>query len=122
MGKIYAVRNGRSCGLFYSWPECQKQIKGFSNAEYKSFQTLDEASAYLSRKDIVEEKQDENTLCAYVDGSFDIKTGRYGCGVVLLYKGEIKTLSKAGNDPTLASMRNVAGEITASEMAIHHAL
>lgn len=122
MGKIYAVRNGRSCGLFYSWPECQKQIKGFSNAEYKSFQTLDEASAYLSRKDIVEEKQDENTLCAYVDGSFDIKTGRYGCGVVLLYKGEIKTLSKAGNDPTLASMRNVAGEITASEMAMHHAL
>ncbi len=122
MGKIYAVRNGRSCGLFYSWTECQKQIKGFSNAEYKSFQTLDEATAYLNRKDIAEPEHDENTLCAYVDGSFDVKTGRYGCGVVLLYNGEIKTMNKAGDDQTLASMRNVAGEITASEMAMHYAL
>ena len=122
MGKIYAVRNGRSCGLFYSWTECQKQIKGFSNAEYKSFQTLDEAAAYLNRKDTAEPEHDENTLCAYVDGSFDVKTGRYGCGVVLLYNGEIKTMNKAGDDQTLASMRNVAGEITASEMAMHYAL
>ena len=122
MGKIYAVRNGRSCGLFYSWTECQKQIKGFSNAEYKSFQTLDEAAAYLNQKDTAEPEHDENTLCAYVDGSFDVKTGRYGCGVVLLYNGEIKTMNKAGDDQTLASMRNVAGEITASEMAMHYAL
>ena len=41
--KIYAVRKGHKTGLFYTWDECKKQVNGFSGAEYKSFQTLDEA-------------------------------------------------------------------------------
>ena len=40
--KIYAVRKGHKTGLFYTWDECKKQVNGFSGAEYKSFQTLDE--------------------------------------------------------------------------------
>ena len=39
---------GAKSGLFYSWPACQEQIKGYSGAEYKSFKTEQEASAYLA--------------------------------------------------------------------------
>ena len=48
--KIYAVRKGHKTGLFYTWDECKKQVNGFSGAEYKSFQTLDEAYEYMGVK------------------------------------------------------------------------
>lgn len=31
--KFYAVNNGRDPGVYYSWPDCQKQITGFKNAQ-----------------------------------------------------------------------------------------
>ena len=47
MGKVYAVRKGRSPGLYHTWSECERQVKGFSGAQYKSFATLAEAKEYL---------------------------------------------------------------------------
>ena len=35
--KYYAVRKGREIGIFTDWSECEKQIKGYSGAEFKSF-------------------------------------------------------------------------------------
>ena len=47
--KYYVVWKGRETGIFTSWAECEKQVKGFVNAEYKAFGTLKEAeSAYQS--------------------------------------------------------------------------
>ena len=37
--KFYVVWNGRKKGVFDSWDECQKQIKDFPGAVYKSFPT-----------------------------------------------------------------------------------
>ena len=37
--KFYAVRNGRKTGIFLTWEECEQQVKGFKDAEYKSFST-----------------------------------------------------------------------------------
>ncbi|ESO05691.1 hypothetical protein HELRODRAFT_156844 [Helobdella robusta] len=48
---IYAVRVGRTKGLFSSWQtraECEKQVKGFPNAKYKKFPTEAEANAFLN--------------------------------------------------------------------------
>lgn len=41
--KFYVVWEGHSPGVFRSWDECQKQIVGFSNARYKSFDSLAKA-------------------------------------------------------------------------------
>lgn len=47
--KYYVVWNGRKPGIFTSWAECEKQVKGFAAAQYKSFETLKEAEdAYRS--------------------------------------------------------------------------
>lgn len=54
--KVYAVKRGRSTGLFNSWPMCQKQVAGFPGAVYKGFATAAEAMRWLSGVSDAEEK------------------------------------------------------------------
>ena len=44
--KFYAVRKGRTLGIFDNWEDCERQVKGIAS-EFKSFSTLEEAKAYL---------------------------------------------------------------------------
>ena len=44
---FYAVRRGRSVGMFYSWSECQDSVYGFPGALYRGFVRRDDAEAYL---------------------------------------------------------------------------
>lgn len=129
--KTYAVRRGRKTGLFQTWPDCQKQIIGFSGAEYKSFKTLAEAEEYLAGA--VKERSNEKfttddsnksakVMVAYVDGSYDVKTHQYGSGVVILWKGEKQSFSFKGDTLALADMRNVAGEIVGAQKAMEFAV
>jgi ribonuclease HI len=47
--KYYVVWKGRKPGIFTTWPEAEKQVKGFAGAQYKSFGSLREArTAYQS--------------------------------------------------------------------------
>ena len=41
--KFYVVWEGNETGIFNTWKECQKHIKGYGGAKYKSFPTLREA-------------------------------------------------------------------------------
>ena len=111
--KFYAVRKGRQTGIFYSWPQCQNQINGYSGAEYKSFKTEDEAKNYLAGEEKTNKMEctPENTAVAYVDGSYHVGTGEYSYGAVFRYQGEEHEFSEKGQDMSLADMRNVAGEI-----------
>lgn len=43
MAKFYVVWKGRKTGIFASWEECEAQVKGFTGAEYKSFNSRDAA-------------------------------------------------------------------------------
>jgi hypothetical protein len=45
--KVYAVRKGFVCGLFYTWEACEKAVKGYSGAKFKSFKTKEDALHYL---------------------------------------------------------------------------
>lgn len=122
MRKIYAVRNGRTCGLFDTWEDCKAQVHGFAGAEYKSFTQKEEAMAYLNHESLPAPSKKTEELQAYVDGSFDVKTSRFGCGVVLLYQGKQIEKSYSFSNADLVEMRNVAGEITAATLAIQYAL
>lgn len=47
--KYYVVWQGRKPGIFTTWAECEKQVKGFAAAQFKAFDSLKEAeSAYRS--------------------------------------------------------------------------
>lgn len=50
--KYYVVWKGRKTGVFTTWAECEKQVKGFVGAQYKSFEKETEAdAAYLAKYD-----------------------------------------------------------------------
>lgn len=133
--KIYAVRKGKTTGIFYSWDECSASVNGYPGAEYKSFTTKEEANSYLGNSfavQIEEEKKDqkntalhgtESTLTAYVDGSFDPSIGKYAFGCILLTPdGKIIRESGNGQDPESLAIRNVAGEMLGAMYAVQWAI
>lgn len=122
MGKYYAVKNGYHIGIYNTWEECRKEVSGYSGAEYKSFSKLEDARAYMGINEQLslfdEIKTEPNTAVAYVDGSYNIQSHLFGCGVVIFWNGEEHTISRAFDDPELALMRNVAGEIEGAKLAM----
>lgn len=129
---VYAVRKGKRTGIFNSWTECEKQVKGYSGAEFKKFKTETEAFEYINGSNdnnnekgvcgVAEVNASNSEVIAYVDGSYDNKTHQYSSGVVILYKDEKITMSELGDNKELADMRNVAGEIKGAEIAMEFAL
>lgn len=127
--KVYAVRKGRTTGLFMSWDDCRAQVDGFAGAEYKSFADPAEAMAYLGLTDREGSSAEvfPEGVRAYVDGSYDSSSGRFSCGVVIVEtdaKGNSETteLNAAFDDEEAAKQRNVAGEIMGSKLAIDHCM
>ncbi len=47
--KYYAVKRGKTPGIYLTWEDCRSQISGFSGAVYKGFETLEEAGAFLQQ-------------------------------------------------------------------------
>ncbi|KAH8073290.1 PIF1-like helicase [Aureococcus anophagefferens] len=41
--KRYVVTRGRQTGIFDTWEDCERQVKGFSGAQYKSYATQEDA-------------------------------------------------------------------------------
>lgn len=48
--KFYVVWFGNPTGIFTSWEECQRSIKGVKGAQYKSFDTFSDAKIAYSRE------------------------------------------------------------------------
>ncbi|MCH3904938.1 MAG: ribonuclease H family protein [Lactobacillus sp.] len=46
--KLYAVKRGRIPGVYRTWDAAEKQVKGFAGAEYKSFDKVTDAAAYMN--------------------------------------------------------------------------
>lgn len=118
--KYYAVRKGRKTGIFDTWDECKAQVTGYSSAEYKSFTQKEEAEQFvlgdekrieIDEKGDTEAKEGYTLIKAYVDGSFDRRTRRYGGGAIILVGNEEIEISEMGNERELVSMHNVAGEL-----------
>ena len=127
--KFYAVRSGRKIGIFNNWIECEKSIKGYSGAEYKSFSNYKDAKKYLNGDDIQinnsNPKIDQlknNEMIAYVDGSYDSNTNYYSYGVVTFFNGNKSSFSDKDNSKNTIKMQNVAGELEGAKFALNKAL
>lgn len=121
--KYYAVRKGLTPGIYLSWADCQKNISGFSGAEYKGFETIGEAEEFLKYgQDGTERAAQEPEAVAYVDGSYNVATKEYACGVVMFYGERTEYFSRKFSDAERAKMRNVAGEIEGSMCAMNYCL
>jgi len=54
MANYYAVKEGIIPGVYNTWEECEKQIKGFSGAKHKKFTNYDDALEFAG---IIGDKQ-----------------------------------------------------------------
>lgn len=148
--KYYAVKKGKTPGIYMTWDDCKAQVDGFSGAIYKSFGSIAEAAEFLGEgyENVAGSKNEqmileaelselENTkettkverrknvtseteAVAYVDGSYNVLTEEYACGVVLFSNGEEIHISEKGEDDSVRSMRNVAGEILGAKRAMEY--
>lgn len=48
MAYYYAIKIGENPGIYGSWAECEKQVKGYPNAQFKKWKTREEAEAYIN--------------------------------------------------------------------------
>lgn len=127
--KFYGVKVGRVPGVYDNWDACKAQVSGFSGAEYKSFSDKSDARAYVDGKEqtVADQKESgyKNFTCdkpyAFIDGSFNEKTGVYGYGGFLCANGKNYKLQGSDNNLEMASMRNVAGEIKGAIAAVQKA-
>lgn len=139
--KVYAVKNGRKTGLFYSWPECQEQIKGFKGALFKGFPSEEAAQEYLNAdsenedhkhgKSVEEElaltdkySSDPSFIVVYTDGSNTTIEGklRYSYGLVVVENNKIiHEDCAAGENEEATKLRNVAGELSGVMKALLYA-
>ena len=130
--KYYAVRVGKTSGIYETWASCEANVKGVPGAIFKSFPTREEAQAFISShscddkpKQIHQPNIDnqEPTDCfAFVDGSFNSATNVYGYGGFLIEHGNRHSITGSGDDPEMASMRNVAGELLGAMRAMELAV
>lgn len=128
--KYYAVRRGSITGIFETWEECRASVSGYPGAEYKSFKTRQEASAYLGDDAVLQpegtapflEEESDGPVKIYVDGSYNSATEEFSYGMVVLARTGEETYSRSFQDQELAAMHNVAGEIKGAEAAMQYAL
>lgn len=135
--KYYAVKKGRTPGIYMTWDDCRKMVDGFPDAKYKSFKTLEEAKEFIdsgidNKIDLINDNTDQvnkseniyemDNPYAFVDGSFNSVTGVYGYGGFLVNKDSRYKIQGSGNDEEMSSMRNVAGEILGCMAAVKKAI
>lgn len=126
----YAVKIGRNPGIYETWGECQKNISGFSGAKFHKFKTKEEANEFMNEKEYemyhFNNESNESEIkypCAFVDGSFNPKTGVYGYGIAFKSSeiSEMKEIKGYGNNKEMAIMRNITGELLGAIEAIKEA-
>ncbi|HEY4533280.1 MAG TPA: viroplasmin family protein [Fusobacterium sp.] len=138
--KFYAVRVGKTPGIYRTWSQAEEQVKGFSGAEYKYFSTEEEAIKYISFEEKKESSNisDETSIVnqkieleikslqageviAFVDGSHSLDADgkeKYSFGVLLITNESEDSLYKAFVDKAYMESRNIAGEIEGVKQAI----
>lgn len=144
--KFYAVKKGKTLGIYTDWDSCKQAVDGYPGAEYKGFATMEQAREYLGlessaavqagkqagaalgMKAVVsghstQESPAAGTVLAYVDGSYEdsIKKYAFGC-VFLLPDGEIYAAYGNGDNEQSLQHRNVTGEMLGAMYATQCAI
>lgn len=124
MGKYYAVKKGYETGVYNSWEECEKQVKGFSCADYKSFMSKEEAYEYLGEKSsrlsqpsqkiwdkkqgIQLTQQQKEAYEVMLKGENVFLTGEAGTGKSFVIKEFIKTMKNKHKNVILCAPTGIA--------------
>lgn len=118
--KYYGVKSDTISFVISDWEEAKIKMKGLKNLKYKAFKTEEEAQSFINDEIVI--NINNCGISAYIDGSYDISTGNYSFGGVLIINGEEKRFNKRYENDEYASMRNVAGEIKGAGYIIQYCI
>ncbi|BDR59065.1 viroplasmin family protein [Xylocopilactobacillus apicola] len=136
MKKFYAVYQGRRPGIYDNWPDAEKQVKGFSNGDYRGFNDLISAKEYLKKchaspvisvedaldlMDLTKE-QTFDEVFAFTNGGYDRTNNVCAWGAILLTR-KLNGKLEQNNfshviDQAQIQVSSLAGEIQAAISAI----
>ncbi|WP_240375812.1 ribonuclease H [Bacillus piscicola] len=118
--KWYVVWTGRKPGIYNSWSECEKQVKGFPNASFRSFTSEEDAKkAFQGKLTSKKATQHIGPEDSYIEDSISVDVGSRGNPGFVEYKGvDTKTGSIIFSHPGVEMGTNNMGEF----LAIVHAL
>ena len=139
---FYAVAKGVTPGIYDTWNECEKNVKGYKGAIYKKFSKREEAEQFLISKSFEEkdnnvvskdgtsenldlEKKIERILekkgvVAFTDGGYDNKTRTAGYGVYILEPGNAEPVEIS--DIVRTDRFEQSNNVTAEVMGVTTAL
>ena len=67
---FYAVAQGKQCGIYHSWNECQENVKGFKGAKFKKFNNENDAKLFIENNQSLENIPSiEPDYFVYMDGA-----------------------------------------------------
>lgn len=117
--KYYVVWKGRKEGVFDSWTECEKQVKGYSGASFRSYPSKQEAKeAFFSQK-LAQSSPKRTGSSTYIEESISVDAGSHGNPGFVEYRGvDTKTGKVLFSHPGVDMGTNNLGEF----LAIVHAL
>lgn len=135
--KYYAVKVGKTPGIYFTWADCSAQVTGYKGAKYKSFLTVEEAMAFIDDNEETtrstakvktyksyinpEEIINDYEFIAFVDGSYDRGNRVFGSGVIVIdhNNNSHDTYYNAGYDKW--DQWNIVGELESVKVAINKA-
>ena len=127
--KYYAVKKGRTPGIYYTWEECKAQIHKFSGAVFKSFEDYEEAEEYMNNNNIYDKEKNsvnkyqlKDTPYAYISGYFNHMTQYYGYDGYIYYNDKKYIIQGYDNNYKYMEMKNIAGQILGCKAAIEKAI
>ena len=122
MAKLcYAIRKGRRQGIVYSWDECKDSVDGFKGAEYKGFDSEQDAYSYLNGVDFHKptktnktynvdiQAPNEGECNLYVDGAY--RDGVSAFGIYLETHNKTYSYSGSVECTEYSNLRNILGEM-----------
>lgn len=136
--KYYAVKKGVVPGVYTNWPDCEKNVKGISDAIFKSFPTLEEAEEFVNddsepvRQTAAEkgmafethlkDMTDKDHATAYIDGSHDSDANAVSYGVIVYSDNGLYENCRKLEDPEYVKSGATAGKVKAAMDAMQYCI
>ena len=123
---FYAVHTGKTPGVYTSWEECQKQVKGFSGAKFKKFSNRQDAEFFAEKgsdKPLVKvcgSEESSDDVIIYTDGACSNNGNKDAKAGVGIYFGDNHELNVSEPLPRLAGIpTNQLAELYAIYWALY---
>lgn len=113
--RFYAVARGKETGVFNTWAEAEKQVRGYHNADHKSFSSRQEAADYVKARKPLRQRDDNDDDLPPATFAFQrprpqpTNPATVGAQVRPRHFPELVVVSVQGNVHSTADQPSVAG-------------